>query len=243
MMWQSYPFISNDTRLTVTVVPFPLFHGTSTAFLPSILKRGLGAFDPVSSANGVRCLTRLLPLADRYLLDQETWQLERIGIEFMVKQCVTNGNMNFRHGSTYCSPSEATAVRYALSNSHGSELLSSCIGLYRRLSLTASDQISFFEVEFPEIYSLSLTRPVPVLIVVQNVPGSVLRTEQGSDAIEQIYAIASANHDDEVAQVMFEQFNFELTAPIPSEWLVVKRIESKGLGDEYELLPHDGGNL
>lgn len=225
----------------MTIIPFPLFHGTSTSFLPSILTRGLGAFDPVSSANGVRCLARLLPLADRYLADRETWQVERISVEYMAKQCVTNGHMNFRHGSTYCSPSEATAVRYALSNSHGSELLSSCIGLYGQLALTAPDEVSFLKVEFPEIYSLSLTRPSPILIIMQNVCSSALRTEQGGDAIEQIREIASAS--DEVAQVICQQSNFELTAPIPPERLVVKRIESKGRENDYELLPHVGSDL
>ena len=221
------------------VFPLPLYHGTSTAFTASIIQRGLGAHDPVRSSQGVECLARLLSIADDHLASSEDWMSERISIEAMTLQCVTAGNMNFRHGSTYLSPSQATAVRYALSNSHGSELLSSCIGLYQRLRTANASLVTLLEREFPEIHSLSSMEPTPVLVELKTVAVDSLRTEQGEQPQQQISRVL--NSTGSMREALLQQFNFELRLPISAEDLLLHRIcewKMNDLSIEYTLEPY-----
>jgi len=218
-------------------IRFSLFHGTSTVFLPSILAHGLAARNPVAATKGVECLTRLLRVADKHLPDQEAWRCERIGLEAMSLQRVTGASMNFRHGGTYCSPSEATAVRYALSNSHGSELLSSCASLYARLREIVPAEVSFLETDFQSIHSLALTPSAPILLQLQGVPAAALRTEQGGDAAERISIASSATGP--VGAAILQQRNFELVLPISSVQFTVSRIVASKFSIfdlEYELV-------
>jgi hypothetical protein len=184
-------------------------------------------------------LRRLLQLADKHFPDKEAWIAERLGLQAMVDQRVTGGNLNFRHGATYCSPSEQTAVRYALSNAQGSELLSSCITVYARLRALVPEQVSFLESDYREIYSLALAQWSPVLFEIHNVSADSLCTEQGGDASDQIRE--ASNDSGPVGMAILEQCNFELLFPIASTNLTVWRIivhkfDISNL--EYELLPY-----
>ncbi len=217
--------------------PFPLYHGTSSIFIPSIIDLGLGGHDPVAASGGVECLKRLLLLADRHLSSNDSWQIERPTLEAMCQQRVTNGNMNFRHGTIYVSPARDTAVQYALTNSHGSELLSSCINVYKQLKKTNESLVAFVEIDFPEIASLALSMSVPILIRIDGQSIASLRTEQGSDPTEQIemmLGVGESHRED------LSLFNFELIETVPNKRLNLSRIVNWSIDDyvpKYSLEP------
>lgn len=222
-----------------STLKFPLYHGTSSAFLSSIKSHGLGARNPVATSLGVECLSRLLSIADSLLKTDNDWLFERAGIQAMCDQRVTRGNFNYRHGSTYLSPSRDTAVRYALSNSHGSELLSHCVSLIERLrAIDASATLSVSN-EFPSVYALTNLKPFPVLIEIEEAQIQSLRTEQGGDAREQIARIENAPIP--LRSALLQQSNFELVDAISSDRMRIFHIldgERRGFDLRYTLAPH-----
>ena len=207
----------------MSTIPFPLFHGTSSAFLPSIFEHGLGGRNPVASARAVECLKRLITLADNHLQDQESWESKRYVLELVTQQRVTGANMNFRHGGAYCSPLENTAVKYALSNKHGSEIFSDCIGLYRELLILAPETVSFLRAEFPEIYELDKSDSLPVLLTLRDVPVDALSTEQGEDPAESIAFVSSVTTN--LDMIILQQKNFELIKPVPADKITARYID------------------
>ena len=222
------------------VVPFPLYHGTSTIFLPSILEAGLGGQNPVAEYRGVQCLDRLVDIADVAFQDSSEWGLERIGLDLMRRQAITGGHMNFRHGGAYLSPAEITAVRYAESNAVGSELLSECVNLFRRLAEKGASDVYPLRIEFRKVFELSLHIGKPVLIQITDLPRQSIQTEQAEDPnfnIDQLLSFEPLTR-----ALAAQQFNFELLLPHPvdaSKVWIVERILGRPIDSNgYELTPY-----
>lgn len=108
------------------VLRLPLFHGTSSLWLDSIERNGLGgAWPPIQEAKALlgKILDRI-PLSERDL-----------GAEKMVLQ--EEGFTNWQHGQVYFSLAFGDAERYARSNALGSELLSECLHYAEEFDLVA----------------------------------------------------------------------------------------------------------
>lgn len=220
-------------------IPFPLFHGTSSAFASSILKQGVGSCNPVAEMRGVECLRVLASIAEKHLEGDHEWMAERHMIEAMSHQRVSGGGFNYRHGTVYCSPAKSIAVRYALSNAYGSELLSTCLNLYAKLRAFVPDRVGFIETEFYSLFLLAQEKPEPILIELKNLFASSLLTEQGHDPSERIKRISSASTPTE--KIALQQCNFELTKPIFQEnfniWRIIP-LEIDMPFSKYDLEPY-----
>ena len=106
-------------------MPLPLFHGTTSWFLPGILKFGLGGVDihaRLRSRDFYREVWALrLQLAD----DAGREKLARLyGIQShsIIANAVTPGGYNYRYDAVYCTGCERKAVTYA-ARGFGSELI------------------------------------------------------------------------------------------------------------------------
>ena len=190
----------------------PLFHGTSTALLPSIARFGLGGGDPVSAFNAVGCLNALSSLADTALSEDDWWASEADCTHRMCAQSVSAGGFNFRHGQTYVSASELTAVRYAITNCVGSELLSTCIELRRRLLPFPSERLAAIEFQHRELFSLSEGNPQPLLLRMNGVATEHLLSETGdspSSVLASVAELVSCG-----LQEALEGHNFILSTPM-----------------------------
>ncbi|MAQ95723.1 MAG: hypothetical protein CMM84_19625 [Rhodothermaceae bacterium] len=113
------PFTDGESLL------IPLYHGTSSLFLPSIIEHGLGGRNPVGEYRAHDALRLALSVCDVHLVDDEEWvYLVRPTAVRMLGGEVTAGGFNFRHGAPYLSPSRRSATSYATSNKYGSEIIS-----------------------------------------------------------------------------------------------------------------------
>jgi hypothetical protein len=86
------------------VLPFPLYHGTSTAFLEDIRSLGLGAKDPLAAIGLHDFVKDLLPIIDANLKGMAIYEARRQSFGWMTEQ--KSAAMNFQHGQTYLSPSK-----------------------------------------------------------------------------------------------------------------------------------------
>ncbi len=154
----------------------------------------------------------------------------------IVQQRVTDGGFNFRHGSTYLSPSRTTAVRYALNNRYGSELLETTFNLLEKLKAYDLRRASEIVEEYPDLLKLQEMPHQPLLVEAFDVPTRHLRSEQGEDPSPNI-SMLRENADD-MNEPVWQQLNFELTDPLSAAYLNYYCIEPKNadpIFPEYSL--------
>ncbi len=220
-------------------VPFPLYHGTSSLFLDSILSRGLGGFDPIGASRAVECLRAVKQAAGERLQGHPGWMSLKETLLPMCDQRQTGGGFNYRHGNTYLSPAKITAIRYALSNPHGSELLSECIKLLAWFSGVDPSEARSIERQFPEVASLARrTDGTHILIRLPRVFPSQLRTEQGEAPGPMLVAATRAIR--ECGEAAVQQKNFRLVLAVPLALLDIFRVHPRGgstSNPSYELTP------
>lgn len=193
---------------------FPLFHGTSTALLSSIEHFGLGGGDPITALDAVSCLQRLVAIADIELSRDDWWASEADLTHRMCEQSISAAGFNFRHGQTYVSASELTAVRYAITNCVGSELLSTCIELKRRLARSRNERLAAVEFQFRELFALATENPEPVLLRLEGVSSDDLLSETGGPPESTLKSIESLRPFGSEA---LQGHNFILSRPQPCE--------------------------
>lgn len=106
----------NEPIVINGVLRLPLYHGTSTLWMDSIRKNGLGGSMPrLEEARA------LLESINKHIPPER----KDMTLEMMVNQ--EQGAMNWQHGQVYFSLAFEDAKSYALSNSLGSEILSECV--------------------------------------------------------------------------------------------------------------------
>ncbi len=219
---------------------FPLYHGTSTLFLESIARHGLGGWDPIKEWRVLECLRKVLPIAEKHAARSEVIFSQIGSARLMADQ--VNARLNFQHGSVYLSPSKDTAVRYACGKKKGSELISQTVLLIEelvRLNL-GEVKIGIFH-EFPEVFHLQDIDAAPVLIQVNDVSTMDLLSERGESPDGNLARI----HDyqerfPEGWERLSQQTNFRLIRPIPVSDLninliAVRRWQQSAI--DYALMP------
>lgn len=206
----------------------PLYHGTSSHYVDSIKNFGLGGVrDDVLFDKRI-----LSALADR-LSDRsnqtEWWELNSIIVEPMLDQRVTDGGFNFRYGATYLTPSRSTALRYATSNRMGSEYISTIHEAF--IALNSVNPIAASEIIPPEhgLRKIFDADHCPIVISVRGLGVEMLRTEKGEKIDRQLANMKKMKNDfaGVDAEALWQQFNFEISSPIPSSLLVFEYINNK----------------
>jgi len=162
----------------------PLFHGTSSIFLPSIKKEGLGGVFPFHE-KGLELLTKLTDYADQYLGQDDDWQCQKLGIDKMLNQ-KSEESFNWQHGQVYVCMSRQTACNYATSNFLGSELLTES---YQIICLLKNKlKVDNLSPDFLPSWFLDLidSDPQPVLIEIKGIHIDRLQSEQGEEPFKVI---------------------------------------------------------
>lgn len=185
---------------------FPLYHGTSTLFLESIKKYGLGGKNPINQLGVLKTLERAMELADFQLRNDEVFQINKWVFTKHLNQC--SDRENWQHGQLYASASEFKATQYATSNAYGSELISDTINLYRRIP----DKSSLSLDENP-ILRLSSERYNPLVYRIDNYPIRALGSEKANrNILDDITLLRNAN--DVGFMVLSQGLNFRLFEPV-----------------------------
>jgi hypothetical protein len=204
------------------ILPFPLYHGTSSIWRSSIEKYGLGGRDIVKELRAIECLKaeilHLKCLPDDQRPDE--WDIK--SYEELASQGVV-GRANFRHGEgVYLTPSRQTARNYSR-NQFGSEVISTCYLLYDKHGLKTLPE------NFPELFSLNSSGP-PLIVRLQDIKVDDLVGECGDDYFDglglllEMYEEARKKEQErrvnkmsveETIDVYGQQVNFQLKIIIP----------------------------
>jgi hypothetical protein len=199
-------------------ITISFYHGTSSIFLPLIEEHGLGGFNIFEKFNLEELLKQLCDFLEVNKEKSEWWQLNDYICIVMLDNKVTNGNMNFRYGDLYITPSTYTATRYAQSNQYGSEYLTTVILAYEAVKEISE---SMAEEIIPTHHILNdfiNSNPEPILITITNVNKKFLSTERGDDLDEQLEFIQNTD------EVFWQQSNFTISKIIPSNELSIKKL-------------------
>jgi hypothetical protein len=223
------------------MLEFPLYHGTSTIFLESIKKYGLGGWDPIKEWRVLECARLLLPIAEAHAEHSEVITNHIDTARKMVSQ--VNDGMNFQHGQVYLSPAELTAVRYATSKKKGSELISRVVLFIEELTRLKVKAVTHdIYNEFPRLVELQDIDSAPILIEVNQVKKDSLLSEKGASPDESIKFIRSAiTKFNSRWPMVCQQHNFRLLTPVPANELSVSLISLRssgfmGMDPDYGLI-------
>jgi len=202
---------------SMNYLPIPLYHGTSTIFLDSIIKYGLGGFNPVKEFNLIELSKEVFNLSEVHLNDIDFQGYWLSSFKEMTEQR-NAGNLNWQHGDTYLAAARKKAAGYAINKPYGSELLSYTLFFLKELRRLKIDYVTNdLAKKYPKVFKLIHVNPAPVLIQVNNVPKSELLDEKGSnpqsnfDDINDDLKLETKNQE-----MYFQGYNFRLMSPIPT---------------------------
>lgn len=184
--------INEQGRLSI-----PLYHGTSTVFLESIMRSGLGGARD-SRVFDLEILRRLSCALDRYGDTSEWWVKNSFIVELMLDQKVSPSGFNFRHGGVYLSPCRQTAQSYASSNKFGSELITTIYETFEALAAIDCSEANRIIPGDQPLRAIFSERGKSIVLCVKNINPALLQTEVGGDAREQLNRLnhTLANGDD-----------------------------------------------
>ena len=162
-------------------MPFPLYHGTSTWYLPDILKHGLGGVNVHEQRQTRRFLKGAWQLRQEFTDDNENRELlslQRSIISAMIDERATDGGFNFRYGQVYVTGDQRKAVLHA-SNRYGSELLSEAAALIEQVREISEPAATNFLSVYPNISDCLQFAHEAVVIKLDGVPQQFVMTANG----------------------------------------------------------------
>lgn len=219
-------------RLTI-----PLYHGTSSIFIPSIATTGLGGRNLIEEL-GIREAARaLVEVCDR-LGGRDEWLLDHEGCKNIAADPSTQTRgprlFSFRYGGVYLTPSRTTAATYATLYPFGSEAISIVKRLFDRVC-ACERSVEDLDV-FSGLHSVTATPGFPIVVEASSVPVGDLSAEHGGDPQEYLSRIGDALDDADLFDVMTAQANFELARPLEPNLLRLYRVSRRaGAVAEFDL--------
>lgn len=195
-------------------LPIPLYHGTSSLFLGSIIRAGLGGANPIADWNVLEFAHLIYLLVEKHASALQDFILKAQSFKFMMEQ--KSAAMNFQHEETYLSPSLSTAVRYAADNRYGSELLTKTLDFLAELIRLKVDGVAdkLYQA-YPHIFEKLDIYPAPLLIQVENIDSAALASEGGGDAEHALeFVHETVRSSPEMCDVLLQQTNFRLRRPV-----------------------------
>jgi len=174
--------------LSNNILNIPLYHGTSTLFLNSILENGLAGKNIIYEFKIIDKFKSLVTIGDDLLSHDTEWLSARYILEQIVSQNITDTGYNFRHGGAYLTPSINKAKYYATVNRYGSELLSQYFNVIDIIhnKLPSHNIISQIKGENPGTFNYYNKEHNPIVIKLMDIPIQYLKNENGDNPDEQV---------------------------------------------------------
>jgi hypothetical protein len=207
--------------ITPGIVPFPLYHGSSSHYLDAF-RRGAA---PAGWPHKDSAIT----------LFRNVWNaLRLLGVEpdgyiqYMLDQ--VGGHSNWQHGDLYVTPSRHSAVRYAGANaSYGGELLTECKNALDLLAKSDPRRMTSLLSDTELIADFLNGNGTPILIEITNVCVDDLMPESANDGSVTETLSELAKLDDRRRDAIGQQMNFRLKRCCG----VVRRVFSLKIDDPY----------
>jgi|LauGreSBDMM110SN_4_FD.fasta_scaffold138073_1 hypothetical protein len=162
----------------------PLYHGTSSIFIESIISDGLGAISQNANYD-IELFRKICSAHHKSDWQSDWWKDNSYTWESMLNQ-KTGKFSNFRYGGIYLSPSQENAAGYAKNNSYGSELLSSIIEALQDLESFDQNLALQLVPKGHWIRYVMTQKHQPILLTIKNMKISDLSTEKEQSTKELI---------------------------------------------------------
>ena len=183
------------------MVPFTLFHGTSSHYL--------AAFRPGTAPGGWSYKDAAVNLlrdawsALRALNREPNWYIVRTLDQ-------SSGPSNWQHGELYVTPSKGSAVRYAGSGgTYGGELLTMCKEAINSLAELDRDGAERLLQDAKQLADLLRGGGRPILVEIVDVCESDLSPETETDnVVQELSSLAKLNPS--IREALAQQMNFRL---------------------------------
>lgn len=204
----------------------PLYHGTSSAFIPSIEEFGLGGINIYEKYNVLPTLEELISICRKELKEECTEWVKAQSI-FDISTPIHEGYSNQQHVNVFVTPSmERATIRYAKPNSLGSETLSILKTLFDKLKVAHSDQLEQVFHENMELLDILNTETFPIVIQVNDLIVSDL-THESHDAsvqfvFEELRELIEESPDHLEHSLM--TYDFILKKPIAFDKLIIHKL-------------------
>ena len=230
------------------------YHGTSSLFIESILKNGLGGINPNLKFKNLELLKFIYGQCENTLFNEEEYSiLIRETTLAMIRQTdliikrenQNEETFNFRHQEIYVSLSEFKALTYSVTNKIGSEILQRSYDLYQlllknKVKVDIPKNLNYYEIENLEIEKIR-----PLLIKTKKVKKDNIIQENGYDGEEFIEILDE--HIDKMTEkekfFEFQYMNFGLKRPVKIEENEVFEIKYSGnireRNFEYKLVEYE----
>lgn len=211
----------DDVLSDAQIFKRPLFHGTSSVFIDSIVKNGLGSIDPIKG-DIARFYSSCFSVCKQCIGHCNNFTVcEKILAD--IERQVVAGPFNMQHGSTYVSLCKSNAYDYSTSNFFGSEFLNYTWLLYSFLKECGASSC----IQLPETIEKIFVQKDSysnLLIKINRVDIRDLASEYGGSAFDYLKDRLSTVPDIS----WFDQglnINFRLLRPIYSNDFDVFKIE------------------
>lgn len=212
---------------------FKFYHGTSTIFLDSIRKTGLGAINPNLDLKNLEVLTFLYKLVKlKNVQDPELliWD-DSIRATIAQTDLIVNGQpLNYRHDGIYVALSKHRAAMYGCLNKYGSEVLEKCIVLLEILNRNGVKVVIPSEIDLFDVKAYVSSNPKAVMVELLDIADEDLEKEDGKTALEALDFLRKAIPTlSEKQKFEFLQFcNFKILKTVPPEKLRFYEIDFEG---------------
>lgn len=214
------------------VMPLPLFHGTSSWFLPGILEHGLGAIDVHARLCSRAFYRDVWSLRLRLADPGEREKLEQsygARSDAIIANAVTRGGQNFRYDTIYVTGSERKAVTYA-ARGYGSELIRVGMGWFEEIQSIDPDLAAATLSGYPELAECVAHEHQPFVVRLDNVDRRYVTLENGKPFPPELDDIA-------------EPLSFELASGANLSAMSIFRVENVAMGfmgaESYDLVPFE----
>lgn len=211
----------NDVLSDTQIFKRALFHGTSSVFIDSIIKNGLGSIDPIKG-DLARFYSNCFSVCKQCISPCNNFTMCEKMLADIERQAIV-GPFNMQHGSTYVSLCKPNAYNYSTSNFFGSEFLNYTWQLYSFLKECGASSCILLPDTVEKIF-VQKNSYSNLLIKINRVDIRALASEYGGSAFDYLKDKLSTIHDiswlDQGLNI-----NFRLLRPINSNDFDVFKIE------------------
>lgn len=166
------------------IYPFPLYHGTSSIFLSSILETGLGGKNIVKELKVQDLAKEMLPFVIENFGKNEPFLKITSEIESFKRMAQNIESDSFQYGEVYATASLSLAYDYATSSLWGSELLTYIFLFFDRLMAVNVKECKSWTKKYPEIFNLKKSKGIPLILSLSDIKFSDLLSDRGDEISE-----------------------------------------------------------
>lgn len=217
---------------------FKYYHGTSTIFLDSIKKHGLGTINPNFDFKNLEVLKYLHTIAEVHLIGISEYERWRKSIHASVRQTNlelhyndgTIHKFNYKHDGIYISLSRVRAAIYACLNKFGSEILEACLTLIELFNIHNIEYKIPNDIDLFSVEQYLGTNPKPIMVEILHIDDHNLEKEDGKTAVEALFFLRRVlpTLSEKERFEFLQDCNFKTLFPVYPEKLRFYEIEFEG---------------